>query len=152
MVTPASLARLRQQLEEAAREFGRPTPAVAVWLPCAADPGEEATRQLLHAVVGYLAAPGYADMMTEAGFGELVQFARSRPHPRELLAATPPELARAIGLVGAGSDIERRLDAYRAAGADEVCLVPTTAGDPGGQRTLEAMRRYLPGSPRPDPP
>ena len=28
---------------------------------------------------------------------------------------------------------------YRDAGADEICLVPATAGDPGGVRTLEAM-------------
>lgn len=61
-------------------------------------------------------------------------------------------LATAIGLVGAGPDIHRRLEAYRAAGADEVCLVPATAGDPGGQHTLEAMRSYLPGSPKPDAP
>ena len=141
MVTPQSLARLREQLETAAVEAGRAVPRVAVWLTCAVDPQREAIDQLLHAVVGYLAAPGYAEMISEAGFAELVDFARTRPHPRELRAAMPDELASTIGLVGSGSAIDKRLEEYRAAGADEICLVPATAGDPGGLRSLQAMRR-----------
>ena len=139
MVTPASLARLREQMEAAAAEAGRPAPRLAVWLCCAVDPGAETIAQLLHAIVGYLAAPGYAEMISEAGFGELVQFARSRPHPKELLAAMPDELMSAIGLVGSEQVIRDRVEAYREAGADEICLVPATAGDPGGLRSLEAM-------------
>jgi hypothetical protein len=41
--------------------------------------------------------------------------------------------------VGSRAAILERLAAYREAGADEVCLVPATAGDPAGQRTLEVM-------------
>ena len=33
-----------------------------------------------------------------------------------------------------------RIDEYRRAGADEICIVPVTAGDPGGARTLQAVR------------
>ncbi len=139
MVTPASLAQLRQQLAEAAGTAGRPTPKVAVWLTCAVDPKREDFDQLRRAIVAYMAAPGYAEMMTEAGFSELVQFARSRPHPRDLLAAIPDELVSAIGLVGSESDIQSRIEAYRQAGADEICLVPATASDAGGQKTLERM-------------
>ena len=142
MVTPATLARLRGQMEEAAEKAGRPAPRLAVWLTCAVDPGEETIEQLLRAVVGYLAAPGYSEMIAEAGFEELVAFARTRPHPKELLAAMPEELMTAIGLVGSETDIASRLEEYRAAGADEVCLVPATAGDPGGLRTLETMRKH----------
>jgi probable F420-dependent oxidoreductase len=140
MVTPASLGRLRQQLDAAASEAGRDAPSLAVWLTCAIDPPREAIDQLLRAIVGYLAAPGYSEMISEAGFAELVTFARSRPHPRELLAAMPDELVSAIGLVGSESSIQSRLDEYRAAGADEICLVPATAGDEAGRKTLEAMR------------
>ena len=93
----------------------------------------------MRAVVGYLAAPGYSDMISEAGFTELVEFARTRPHPKELLAAMPQTLMSAIGLVGTKEGVAGRLKEYEAAGADEVCLVPATAGDEGGLRTLEAM-------------
>ena len=141
MVTPASLARLREQLAAAAAEAGRPTPQVAVWLTCAIDPGPAAIQQLLRAIVGYLAAPGYAEMINEAGFADLVAFARTRPHPKELLAAMPDELLAAIGLVGSEAAIGERLEQYRAAGADEVCLVPATADDPAGLRTLTSMSK-----------
>jgi probable F420-dependent oxidoreductase len=145
MVTPASLSRLRSQMDEAARTAGRESPSLAVWLSCAIDPPRAAIDQILRTVVGYLAAPGYSEMISEAGFGELVEFARSRPHPRDLLAALPDELVAAIGLVGSGDDIEKRIASYRAAGADEICLVPATAGDPGGLRTLEAMSSWTEG-------
>ena len=139
MVTPDSLARLRGDMAAAAMEAGRPVPQVAVWLTCAIDPDPGAIQQLLRAVVGYLAAPGYAQMISEAGFAELVAFARTRPHPKELLAAMPDELVAAIGLVGDQEAVAKRVEEYRAAGADEICLVPATAGDPGGLRTLETM-------------
>ncbi|MCP5191385.1 MAG: LLM class F420-dependent oxidoreductase, partial [Pseudomonadales bacterium] len=87
-------------------------------------------------------APGYAEMISEAGFAELVDYARSRPHPKELLARMPAELMSAIGLVGSESAIAGRLEQYRAAGADEICLVPATAGDEGGLRVLEAMSEF----------
>ena len=46
--------------------------------------------------------------------------------------------AVSVGLVG---DVGVRLEAYAAAGLDEVVLVPATAGDPGGERTLTALAR-----------
>jgi probable F420-dependent oxidoreductase len=143
MVTPQSLGRLRQQMEAEAARDGRAPPKLAVWLTCAIDPGREAIEQLLRAVVGYLAAPGYAEMISEADFADLVEFARTRPHPKKLLAAMPDELMSAIGLVGAEAQIAERIEEYRAAGADEICLVPATAGDPGGLRTLETMRKRI---------
>jgi len=140
MVTPESLAQLKSQLAEAAANAGRPAPPVAVWLCLAVDPQREAIDQLLRTIVGYLAAPGYAEMISAAGFGELVEYARNRPHPKELLAALPDELISTIGLVGSEASIRSRLEEYRAAGADEVCLVPATAGDPRGQRSLTALK------------
>jgi probable F420-dependent oxidoreductase len=143
MVTPASLAMLRQQMEEAAAQAGRPAPSLAVWLTCAVDGGREALDQLKRAIVGYLAAPGYSEMISQAGFPELVDFARTRPHPKELLAAMPDELISAIGLVGSQTDIESRMGEYSSAGADEICLVPATAGDPAALKTLTALSAYL---------
>ena len=139
MVTPAGLAMLNTQLAEAANQCETPPPPVAVWLPLAVDPGEETMAQLKRAIVGYLAAPGYAEMMVQAGFAELVKFARTRPHPGELLEAIPDELIAAIGLVGDRDTVAARIEAYRAAGANEICLVPATAGDPKGERSLGAI-------------
>ncbi|MCB1701257.1 MAG: LLM class F420-dependent oxidoreductase [Halioglobus sp.] len=140
MVTPNSLARLRETMAAAAREAERTVPGVAVWLTCAIDPDPATIQQLLRALVGYLAAPGYAEMIAEAGFEELVAFARTRPHPKALLAAMPEELPGAVGLVGTRAAIKQRLEQYRAAGADEICLVPATASDAGGLRVLTAMK------------
>ena len=140
MVTPSSLARLRATMTAEAQAAGRAVPRVAVWLTCAIDPDPASIQQLLRAIVGYLAAPGYAEMISEAGFAELVDFARTRPHPKELLAAMPDELLGAIGLVGSRGAIKDRIEQYRAAGADEICLVPATAGDVGGLKVLEGMK------------
>ena len=35
-----------------------------------------------------------------------------------------------------------RLEAYAATGLEEVVLVPATAGDPGGERTLTALASF----------
>lgn len=139
MLTPAAVARLREQVASAADEAGRPCPRVAVWLATAVDPTAETIAQMLRGKVGYLAAPGYGEMFTEAGFGELVELARSRPHPKELLAAMPADILDAVGLVGTPSHVAARIAAYRDAGVDEICIVPATAGDDGAQRTLGAL-------------
>ncbi len=143
MVTPESVARLREQMEDAAHKAGKPAPILAAWLACAVNPAPETIQQMLRAKVGYLAAPGYGEMFIEAGFGDLVKFARTRPHPKEVLAAMPDELIAASGLIGEASDIDQRLEAYRKAGLDEVCIVPATADDPGGAKTLEIMSQRL---------
>lgn len=140
LITPGSVARLRGELESAALKSGKPVPTLAVWVPCAVDPTEEIIQQMLRSMVGYLAAPGYGEMFIEAGFGELVTLARTRPHPKKILAAMPAELAAKVGLVGSEQTVRDRIEAYRAAGADEICIVPAITGDPGGIRTLEALR------------
>jgi probable F420-dependent oxidoreductase len=140
LVDPPSVARLVGRLQEQAAEVGRPAPRVAVWVTCAADPGPLAVEQLRRAVVGYLAAPGYSEMFRQAGFADLVEFALTRPHPKELLAKVPSTLAEVVGLVGDAGQIADRIDEYRAAGADDVVIVPSsTDDDPAARRTLEAV-------------
>ena len=46
---------------------------------------------------------------------------------------------RAVGLVGSEDQLRRRAEEYRAAGVDELAVVPATAADPGGRLTLEAL-------------
>lgn len=139
LITPATAARLCEQYADAAKAAGKPAQRTAAWVAAAVEPDDDAVTQLCRGMVGYLAAPGYSEMFIEAGFGDLVDLARSRPHPREVLAAMPKELAAAVGLVGSVDDIDRRIDEYHRAGIDDICIVPATAGDPAGKRTLEAL-------------
>ncbi|MER7498779.1 LLM class F420-dependent oxidoreductase [Nonomuraea pusilla] len=132
LVTPASAARLTARLRAV-----NPDVPVTAWVTAAADPDREAVDRVRRAVVGYLPAPGYGEMFVEAGFGDVVAFARTRPHPRDLLAAVPDELVASVSLLG---DPREQLAAYAAAGVDEVAVVPVGTGrDPGGAATLEAL-------------
>jgi probable F420-dependent oxidoreductase len=140
LVDVATAAALVAELTAAADRLGRPRPRTALWLTAAVDAGPAAVDQLRRAVVGYLGAPGYAEMFARAGFGELVGFARTRPHPGELLAAVPEALTAAVGLVGSAQQCRARIAEYEAAGIDEVVLVPaSTDADPAGTRTLTAL-------------
>ena len=137
LVDPPSVARLVAKLRAAAEDLGRPMPRVAVWTTCAIEPRPLAVEQLRRSVVGYLAAPGYADMFRQAGFGDLVDFALTAPHPAQLLAQVPAELNNVVGLVGAPELVEARIRQYVAAGADDIVIVPAaTDDDPAGERTL----------------
>jgi probable F420-dependent oxidoreductase len=138
LVDPASVRVLVAKLRAAAAELGRACPRVAVWATCAIDPGPYAIEQMRRAVVGYLAAPGYAEMFARAGYADLVAYAQSRPHPAELLAKVPAELNRVVGLVGDSSQVMARIREYAAAGADDVVIVPSASDeDPAGERTLK---------------
>ncbi|MFF3442861.1 LLM class F420-dependent oxidoreductase [Streptosporangium sp. NPDC002721] len=154
LITPASAARLTADLRTAALAIPAPkaapapdaaqeqaqAPRVAAWVTAAIDPGREAVDRIRRAVVGYLAAPGYGEMFVEAGFGDVVAFARTRPHPRELLAAVPDGLLESVALLGDVATARERLRAYADAGVDEVALVPvSTDADPGGVATLKAL-------------
>ena len=105
---------------------------LAAWVPAAIDPTPEALDQLRRGVVPYLAAPGYGEMFAAAGFDDVVALARSGAHPRDVFAAVPLQLVAAIAILDAG-DVERW------DWVDELVVVPATAGDPGGRRTLEVL-------------
>jgi probable F420-dependent oxidoreductase len=138
LVDPATAGDLVRRLHAAA---GDRRPRVAVWAPAAIGPGftPAAVEQLRRGLVGYLAAPGYADMFTRAGFGDVVAFARTAPHPRELLAAVSGDLVATVGVLGDGEAAAERIAQYRAHGVDDVVLVPaSTVDDPAGSATLHA--------------
>jgi probable F420-dependent oxidoreductase len=139
LCTPALAAQLRERLDRFAAEAGVAPPPLAAWIPACIDPTDVAIAQLSRGAVAYLAAPGYGEMFAAAGFGELVERARAGTPPAELLVDVPAELPRSIGLVGSEPEIRARAAEYRAAGVAELAIVPATAGDPGGRRTLEAL-------------
>lgn len=140
LVTPKSAARLVQLLHEECRAAGRPVPPVAAWVTAVVNPSPAAVEQVRRTVAGYLAAPGYGEMFAEAGFGDVVEFARTGPHPRDLLAAVPAEIVGHVALTGDEPAIGARLAEYADAGVSEVALVPgSTDGDPAGVATLTAL-------------
>ena len=100
----------------------------------------ESVEQLRRGLVAYMSAPGYGEMFAEAGFGDVVRFARTRPHPGELLAAIPAEMTGHVSLVGDLGAVRARLAEYASAGVDEVALVPGSSdADPAGIATLTAL-------------
>ena len=77
---------------DAAKRLAARHANTAAWLCVAVDPNEEQRRWLTRGFVGYLAAPGYGEMFVDAGYGELVEFARTRPSPKELFERVPDDL------------------------------------------------------------
>jgi probable F420-dependent oxidoreductase len=140
LVSPELAREYRGRLEPHAERTGNPPPRLAAWVPAAVDPDPEAYAQIMQGLVGYLAVAGYDEMFTAAGFGEAVEMARAGARHEDLLSALPGEAAATVGLVGDADAINRRLEAYAAA-LDELVLVPATAGDPGGERTLTALAK-----------
>jgi probable F420-dependent oxidoreductase len=132
LVTPELVARMAGRARR-----------LAAWVPVAVDPTPETHAQLARGLVPYLGAEGYSDMFIAAGFGGIVEAARAGVHPGRLLDEMPPELAAAVGLVGTEEEARSRAAEYVAAGLDDLVLVPATAGDDAGVRSLrafEAMR------------
>ncbi|MBC2903250.1 LLM class F420-dependent oxidoreductase [Streptomyces cupreus] len=138
IVSPEQVRALRAKLHAAADRAGRTPPTLAAWLPAAVDPDPESLAQILRSVAGYLTVPGYSDMFTAAGFGEAVRRAATGADPE-----VPPEAAGVVGLVGDLEAVRARAAAYAEAGLDELALVPATAGDPGGERTLTAFATLI---------
>jgi probable F420-dependent oxidoreductase len=139
LVSPAAAGRFRAALDAAARRAGRPAPELAAWIPAAIDPDPDSYAQVMWSLVGYLGVAGYREMFTAAGFGTAVEQAARGADPDTLYSALPADAARRIGLVGDLDTVTARLAEYSEAGLDEVVLVPATAGDPAGQRTLTAL-------------
>lgn len=138
LVSPELAREYRGKLERHANRRGKRPPRLAAWVPAAVDPDPEAHAQIMQSLVGYLAVAGYDEMFTAAGFGKAVEMAHAGAGHEELLSALPSEAAATVGLVGDADAINERLEGYAAA-LDELVLVPATAGDPGGERTLTAL-------------
>jgi probable F420-dependent oxidoreductase len=151
LVTPKSAARLVQMLHDECRAAGRPVPPVAAWVAAVVSAGpalvstgpvvvSAGIEQLRRGLVAYMSAPGYGEMFAEAGFADVVRFARTGPHPGELLAAIPPEIVGHVSLVGDVPGVRARIAEYAAAGVDEIALVPgSSEADPAGVGTLTAL-------------
>ncbi|MCQ4361725.1 LLM class F420-dependent oxidoreductase [Mycobacterium gordonae] len=142
LASPARVAQVREAIERVAA--GRPAPRLTVWVPVGLDPGSAAHAQLAGQLGVYLSPPGYGEMFSALGFGELVQRARAGSSRRALAAAIPVELLDTVCALGPPTRIGQRLREYRDAGADCVAVVPATAEDAGGRRVLNALSQEMP--------
>jgi probable F420-dependent oxidoreductase len=139
LVTPAHVATVREAIDVRAAAANRTPARVAVWLPAAVDPGPAALGQLAAQLAVYLAPPGYGELFSELGYAELVRRAREGVRRAELAKAIGPELLAEVCALGSREEVNDRIAAYRHAGADTVAVVPSTADDPSGRATLEAV-------------
>ncbi|MDC0768787.1 LLM class flavin-dependent oxidoreductase [Streptomyces sp. HD] len=125
-----------------AAAIGRDTEREALTAgPVAVSVHPDSLAQVLRSIAGYLTVPGYSDMFEAAGFGEAVELARTGADSGTLVRALPAAAAGTVGLVGDLDAVRARAEEYAEAGLDEIALVPATAGDPGGERTLTALVR-----------
>jgi probable F420-dependent oxidoreductase len=139
LVTTEQVRELRVKLDAAAARLDQPAPRLAAWLPAAVDPDHASYTQLMRSVVGYFPVRGYREVFERAGFGAAIALAEVGAEPDDVLQALPEDAARTVGLVGDVDTIRARLAEYSDAGLDEVAILPATAGDPAGERTLSAL-------------
>ncbi len=139
LVTPEAVREVRAALEREARAAGRACPRLAVWLAAAHEPNADGIAQLARQVCVYLAPPGYGEMFRAAGFGALVERARAGEPQAQLAPEVPRALLEAVTALGSRLELRARVSDYAAAGADEIAVVPVTAGDDAGTRVLEAL-------------
>jgi alkanesulfonate monooxygenase SsuD/methylene tetrahydromethanopterin reductase-like flavin-dependent oxidoreductase (luciferase family) len=139
LVTTEQVRELRVRLDAAAARLDRPAPRLAAWLPAAVDPDNASYTQLMRSVVGYFPVRGYREMFERAGFGAAITLAEGGAEPDDVLQALPEDAARTVGLIGDIDTIHARLAEYSDAGLDEIAILPATAGDPAGERTLCAL-------------
>lgn len=137
-VTPQQTARVRQHLDEHAERVGRDrAPTLSVWMAAATT--DEQIGQVMRGLVTYVGQRGYRDMFEQVGFGDLVALARSGVGPKRVLEAMPVELVQTIAGIGDADTIIERAREYGASGADQVCIVPATAGDDSAAAVLQAV-------------
>ncbi len=123
------------QVAVAARSV--PVP-VAVWVVAGVDPSEQGWDQMRHQIALYLGAPGYATALAAAGLADLVEAARAGAPVSDLARLVTHSHLESVAALGTKSEVAERLARYEEAGA-EVMVVPITAGDPGGIRTLTTL-------------
>jgi alkanesulfonate monooxygenase SsuD/methylene tetrahydromethanopterin reductase-like flavin-dependent oxidoreductase (luciferase family) len=76
--------------------------------------------------------------LADAGLDDLVEAARAGLPASDLARLVTPRHLESVAAIGGKQEVIDRLARYEEAGA-EVMVVPITAGDPGGLRTLTAL-------------
>jgi alkanesulfonate monooxygenase SsuD/methylene tetrahydromethanopterin reductase-like flavin-dependent oxidoreductase (luciferase family) len=130
--TPERVAQARASIDEAARAAGRDPHDVTVAVYVRAVIGQEPQHALpgLRAMAAqYASYPAYARQFAATGLGDDARAAAAALQSGRL-DAVPERLIRSVAVVGDADEAARRLDSYRAAGADVVVVYPVAVLDP----------------------
>jgi probable F420-dependent oxidoreductase len=143
LVSPGHVSAVRASIDAIADAHGITAPRLAVWVTAAIDPGPATRGQIASQLAAYLKPPGYGEMFTELGYGELVTRARAGASRNEIGDAIPPQLPATVGAIGTTPEVIARIESYFAAGAEHVGIVPATAEDQAGHRVLAAVHEHF---------
>jgi alkanesulfonate monooxygenase SsuD/methylene tetrahydromethanopterin reductase-like flavin-dependent oxidoreductase (luciferase family) len=130
--TPERVAQARSAIERSAHAAGRDPHEVTIAAYVRAVVGQEPE----HAMPGlrsmaalYASYPAYARQFAAMGLGDEARAAADALRSREL-DRVPERLVRSVTVMGNAEDAARRLEAYRAAGADLVVVYPVAVLEP----------------------
>lgn len=115
---PAAVAGLRRRADRAGR---RPCIVAIQWITATRDP-DRARHELALAALPYLALPGYNRVLDPDVREAVGRAVAARTH--DAIALIPRGVLDDIGGSSAPEEVEARVDALVAAGADEVRLMP----------------------------
>jgi alkanesulfonate monooxygenase SsuD/methylene tetrahydromethanopterin reductase-like flavin-dependent oxidoreductase (luciferase family) len=146
MATPDHLKKLIDSVKRGAEKASR-TPSdidITNGIPCFISDDLEAARSAgKRGLSGYARFPFYQRLITNIGFGDVVEKIKSGVNPAE---AFSDELLDAVALVGPAGRCRERLEAYREAGVQLPIIVPNPVGKQSNVEVMKIMIKALAGS------
>jgi alkanesulfonate monooxygenase SsuD/methylene tetrahydromethanopterin reductase-like flavin-dependent oxidoreductase (luciferase family) len=146
--TPDRVARARRELAEGAKAAGRDPleVTVGVYVRACADADETASRTALAAAAAeYASYASYARQFASMGLGDEAVRA-SAAHRAGRPQDVPARLVDELCLSGRADEAARRLDGYRAAGADVPVVYPVIAAGADAVRSARVtLEAFAPG-------
>lgn len=138
MCTPSQVPAMVALVAAGAAAAGRSTPPITVWIHCCVGPDKHNMAFGRRFLSGYLRAPGYREVVADAGFAEVVQAAAAAPNARTIGGLVTDEmLVRVLGF-GTAAEVRQRVRSFNGLGV-EAAVVPSLAKDPTGRETLIAL-------------
>ena len=137
MSTPEYIKKLAGYVAEGAKAAGRETSEIDITLgipSVVSDDLELARKAGKRGLSGYLRFPFYQRLMTNNGFGGVIDKIKGGADPMEVFS---DEMLDAVALVGPAERCRERLEAYRKAGVSLPIIVPNAAGK---QSNVDVMK------------
>jgi alkanesulfonate monooxygenase SsuD/methylene tetrahydromethanopterin reductase-like flavin-dependent oxidoreductase (luciferase family) len=146
MATPGHLKKLIDAVKRGAEKAGRAPSDIDITngIPCFISDDLEAARNAgKRGLSGYARFPFYQRLITNLGFGDVVEKIKSGVSPAE---AFSDDLLDAVALVGPAEKCRERLEAYREAGVQLPIIVPNPVGKQSNVEVMKIMIKALEGS------
>lgn len=137
MSTPEYIKKLAGYVAEGAKAAGRNPSEIDITLgipSVVSDDLDLARKAGKRGLAGYLRFPFYQRLMTNNGFGDVIEKIKGGADPAEVFS---DEMLDAVALVGPADRCRARLEAYRKAGVGLPIIVPNAAGK---QSNVEVMK------------